>query len=164
MATVGLLVAGVALLRTPAQGCLAGAVLLATPYFLHLASVQYADVPVGFYLLAVALAFEAHDRRAVPDARLPLLAGLAAGMAFWTKNEGQLYLVATVTARLVVNRVGRRGWRALTTELLAFGGGLLPFAVTLAYFKLLVAARNDLIAGQEGGRLLPRLTDGGRTK
>lgn len=153
-ATASLLVAGLAVLRTPAQGCLAGLVLLATPAFLRYAAAQYADVPLGFYFLAGTLLFEASDRLRPGTHRLALLAGLATGMAAWTKNEGQLFIVATLLARLSARR---RPLRSAVGELAAFAAGLAPFLAALAYFKLRVAAPNDLMTGQEGGTTLPRL-------
>jgi hypothetical protein len=154
-ATAGLLVAGLAVLRTTAQGCLAGLVLLATPAFVRYAAAQYADVPLGFYVLAGTLLFEARDRLRPGTARLALLAGLAAGMAAWTKNEGLLFVVATLLARLPA--AGRQPLRPAARELAAFALGLAPFLAALAYFKLGVAATNDLVAGQEGGATLSRL-------
>jgi len=161
-ATVGLLVSALAVLRTPLQGGLAGLVLLATPLYLRYTAAQYADVPLGFYFLAGVLLFEACDRWRPGSRRLALVAGVSAGMAAWAKNEGQLFVVATLAARLLVALIGRRGSRAAARELVAFTAGLLPFAAALAYFKLRVAATNDLIAGQEGGATLPRLFSGER--
>jgi hypothetical protein len=150
-ATVGFLVSGLALFRGPAQGYLGGVVLLATPYFVELATAQYADVPLGFFVLACAGLFEMHDRCEPGNLRLPLLAGLLAGMAAWTKNEGQLFLVATVLARLLT-AVRRRhvpgAWGAVLRELAAFALGLLPLLAVLVYFKLRLAPVNDLVAGQ----------------
>jgi len=161
-ATVGLLVAGLTLLRTPAQGCLAGLVLLATPPYLRYTAAQYGDVPLGLYFLAGVLLFEVRDRLRSGSERLPVLAGVVAGMAAWTKNEGQLFVIATLLARLVVAWAGGRASRPAPRALVAFAAGLLPFAAALAYFKLGVAPTNDLVAGQEGGATLPRLLDGER--
>jgi hypothetical protein len=162
LATVGLLTAGLAVLRTPVPGLLGGITLLATPGYLPLAVAQYADVPLGFYFLAGVLLFEAQDRLGCATIRLPFLAGLVAGMAAWTKNEGQLYIVAMLLGRLVVGWAGRSGIRPLLRELAAFAAGLGPFMGVLAYFKLRMAGPNDLIAGQAEGALLKRILDGKR--
>ncbi len=162
-ATVGLLTAGLAILRTPAQGCLAGLMLLATPPYLRYTAAQYADVPLGFYFLAGVLLFEVHDRLRPGGLRLIVLAGLVTGMAAWTKNEGQLFVVATLLARLGM-AAGRRQVRPAARELAAFAAGLVPFLAVLAYFKLRVAATNDLVAGQEGGATLPRLLSSERLR
>ena len=154
--TVGLLVSGVAWLRTPSQGCLAGIVLLATPYFVELTTAQFADVPLSFYFLASVLLFEMYDRLDGKVFRLPLLAGLLAGMAAWTKNEGQLFLVATLAARGVTALGGGESWRVRLRELLAFTVGLAPFLCCLAFFKLSIVPGNDLVEGQSWSGMAQR--------
>jgi hypothetical protein len=156
--TVALLVAGTALLRTPAQGCLAGIVLAATPFYVQITTAQYADVPLGFYFLASVLLFEVYDRADVKPSRLPLLAGLLTGMAAWTKNEGQLFLVATLLARGVAALRGGAPWRVRGAEWLAFAAGLAPLLACLAYFKLRVALPNDLVKGQSLAATWERVT------
>lgn len=155
--TVGLLVSGVALLRTPSQGCLAGIVLLATPHFVEVTTAQYADVPLSFYFLASVLLFEMYDRLDEQRFRLPLLAGLLTGMALWTKNEGQLFLAATLTARAVTALRGGDSWRVRLWEWLAFAAGLAPCVACLTYFKLRLAPANDLVEGQTLAALGQRL-------
>ena len=150
--------AGTALLRTPAQGCLAGIVLEATPYYVEITTAQYADVPLAFYFLASVLLFELYDRADVKSFRLPLLAGLLTGMAAWTKNEGQLFLVATLLARGVAALRGGAPWRTRGAEWLAFAAGLAPLLACLAYFKLRVALPNDLVKGQSLSATWERIT------
>jgi hypothetical protein len=154
-ATAFVLVSGVALLRTPTQGCLAGIVLLATPAYVELATAQYADVPLGFYFLASVLLFEVYDRQEVKLMRVPLLAGLLTGMAAWTKNEGLLFLVATLAARGVA---ARGPWRVRAEELLAFAAGLTPFLACVAYFKWRLAPASDLLEEQSLPALWGKLT------
>jgi Dolichyl-phosphate-mannose-protein mannosyltransferase len=157
-ATVGLLIAGVALLRTPSQGCLAGIVLQATPAFVALTTKQCADVPLGFYILASVVLFELHDRLDAREFRLVLLAGLLTGMAAWTKNEGQLFLVATLVGRGVTTLHAGRGWCDRLGEWLAVVAGLTPFLGLLIYFKLCLAPSNDLVEGQSLSATWQRLT------
>jgi hypothetical protein len=160
-ATVGLLMSVLALLRGPGQGYLGGLVLLATPYFLQLTTAQCADVPLGFFFLASVALFEVHDRGGVTGPRLPLLAGLLAALAAWTKNEGSLFLAVTVLARLL-GAVRDRSNRNAVRELLAFGLGALPIFAVLLFFKLHFAPANDLIAGQGWLSARDRLLDIGR--
>jgi hypothetical protein len=171
-ATVGLLMSVLALLRGPGQGYLGGLVLLATPYFLQLTTAQYADVPLGFFYLAGVVLFEVHDRR-TPSPQLspppggegkvrgPLLAGLLAALASWTKNEGTLFLAVTVLVRLLA-AVRNRTYRNVVRELLAFGLGALPILAVLIFFKLFFSPGNDLIAGQGWQAARDRLLDIGR--
>jgi hypothetical protein len=159
-ATVGLLMAALALLRGPEQGYLGGLVLLATPSFLQQTTAQCADVPLGFFFLASVALFEVHDRGGT-SLRLPLLAGLLAALAAWTKNEGSLFLAVMVLARILIvvrNRISRNAVR----KLIAFGLGALPVLAVLVFFKLHFATENDLVAGQGWQAARDRILDIGR--
>jgi hypothetical protein len=158
--TVGLLVAAVTLLRGPLQGYLAGCVLLGTVGFIDLGSAQYADVPLAYFLLAVAVLLALHDRQQGPIT-LPVLAGFMTGLAAWTKNEGQLFAIVVVGVR-VVTILRTAGVRACCREMGAFFLGLLLPLALLVSFKLLLAPPSDLIAAQSWATTLPKLTDGGR--
>jgi hypothetical protein len=158
LATVGLLVSALTLLRGPRQGCLAGLVLLGTTFFVDLGSFQYADVPLGFFILAATTLCVLHDRFSDGDGRLLVLAGLLTGCAAWTKNEGLSFLVAVVLARaFLAARV--HGWRRSGRELRAFGLGVLPVAAVLIVFKTQFAPPNDLVAEQGLRATVARLTD-----
>lgn len=145
--TVALLVATLTLLRGATQGLLAGCVLLGTVGFIDLGHAQYADVPLGYYLLATASVLVLHDRH--PSRGLLVLAGFLAGCAAWTKNEGALFVVAVVGVRLLS---ARRDVPALLLGL------LLPLAL-LAHFKLTLAPPNDLVAEASRPALFARLSD-----
>lgn len=97
-ALLALLVSAVALLRGTASALLAGLVILSTTSLLVWAPAQYADIPVAFYYLsAIALLFLG----ATPAAGEPwtlLWAGLCAGLAAWTKNEGIAFLACLAIA------------------------------------------------------------------
>jgi hypothetical protein len=162
VANVGLLMGALALLRGPAQGWLGGIALLATPSFLEQATAQYADVPLAFFFLGSAAVFEALDRGVGPAGRLAALAGLLTALAAWTKNEGLLFLVATVGVRGWEAVRRRPGWRAVRVEAAAFLAGALPVLAVLAYFKARLAPVNDLVAGQGRDATLARLADPGR--
>jgi hypothetical protein len=146
MATGGLLGGALARLRGRSQGLLAVLILAATPLFLEKGSSQYSDIPLGYFALATAVLLCLHDA-AGGGRRLAALAGVAAGFAAWTKNEGVMFLLAVLAARLIVV-VRIHGWRAWRRELLAFGLGLLPALACLIYFKGWLAPTNDLVAGQ----------------
>jgi hypothetical protein len=159
-ASVGLLVASVALLRSPGQGYLAGMVLLGTAFFVEHGGAQYADVPLSFFILATMVLLTCHDRFTPGGSGLLVLAGLAAGLAAWTKNEGLLFLACVPLARLAV--VPRLGWKAYAGQLLRIGLGVLPVGLVLVYFKTQHALANDLISGQDQESTLARLLDPAR--
>lgn len=146
-ATVGLLAGAAARLRSPAQGCLAGLALLGTPFFVTFSASQYADVPLGFFILACAAAVALHGR--APSSRgLAALAGAAAGMAAWTKNEGLLFALVAAAA---VGSAGRA--RSAGPRPWAFYGGLAAALLPVAYFKLALAPPNDVVTASTAGRL-----------
>src|ERR1019366_8764917 len=97
VATVGLLVAATMRLRAPVIALVGGLVLLGTPFFVTFASNEHADIPLGFFMLAT-LVLIALGGRASEAWGLPALAGLTAGLAAWTKNEGLLFAVVIVVA------------------------------------------------------------------
>jgi hypothetical protein len=159
-ATVALAGAALARLRTDRQGLVATLLLLATPSMLMYGASQYADIPLAFFVLAAIALLFLHDR-AQQDPGSMVLAGAAAGLAAWTKNEGLLFLAALVLARCVAVSM-RQGWRLYGRELRWFTIGLAPVLVIVAYFKLHFAPVNDLVAGQGLSETLPRLVDAGR--
>jgi hypothetical protein len=129
-----------------AMGALACTVLATSSVFLGVAMSQYADMPLAFYfLLTVAFLHRADSSNSRPRG-LYLLAGLSAGMAALTKNEGSLFLVALGGGRLVYLLRGgdfRRNFKALTWVL----AGLAPLLFVLFLFKAHASA-SYLVAGQ----------------
>jgi dolichyl-phosphate-mannose-protein mannosyltransferase len=152
--TVALLVTALAALRSPAQGLLAGLVLVSTPFFIDHGTSLYADVPLGFFFLATLVCLALDARSGTPDRRFAVLAGLAAGMGMWTKNEGLLFALA-LTAGLLVTGSRERSGR--TRRLLAFGAGLLPLLLLVFSFKATFAPANDLLSTLGLERTLGRL-------
>jgi 4-amino-4-deoxy-L-arabinose transferase-like glycosyltransferase len=127
-------------------GLLAGLAVATFPCFATFASNQQSDVPLGMYFaLSAALLASARSRREVA------LAGFAAGLGIWTKNEGALYAACLALALL---------WR--TRDLrgaLAFAAGALPCAALLAWFKLGFASPNDLAAFSSPERIAANALD-----
>lgn len=164
LATLVLLYAAVTTLRGRSQGAIAGLTLAGTPLFVFLGSAQVADVPVAFYILASVTLFAVHDMASGQGQRWVVLAGMMAGLAGWTKNEGLLFIAVIAAVRLVVVPI-RDGIRSALREAGAFLLGLLPFLVLLLYYRLeLVPAANYLLAAQGGQTMADRLTDGSRYK
>jgi hypothetical protein len=145
LSTVGLTCGALGLLRSRSHALLAGICL--TPVLLNEAAYQYADVQVGFYILLSLVLFAWHDRIGGGEWRLVALAGLAAALAAWTKNEGLLFLLAIVAGRVVRYRRDQIWpW--------PFLAGAAPVLIALAYFKLTLAPRNDLLPHLEWSRLI----------
>lgn len=185
VASAGVLVGALVALRGHPQAALGAVALLGTAPWVRHAAAQYADVPLGFFVLACVAALLVAHRAALlqPAAAAPLpsdpprdpraaasapalppeptslaLAGLCAGFAAWTKNEGLLFaLVATLAAAALALPGGRR---AIARDLAWFALGAAPAALVVVAFKLGCATSNDLVAGQGAGSgPLGRLTD-----
>ena len=146
LAFLVLIMAAVSGARGAMLGALSCTVLASSPIFLGTALSQYADMPLAFFfLLAVALLHRA-DQEPEPRAGLHVLAGLAASMAAFTKNEGSLFLVALVAGRLLHLLLTGKPWRELRSLgwLLA---GMAPMLGVLLLYKSFTPA-NYLMSGQ----------------
>jgi hypothetical protein len=162
VATTGLVFSAIAALRGSAQACIAGIVLLGNVLLIRHASSQYADVPLMFFFAAAITFLILHDE-AVREAGNGALAvaGLAAGLAAWTKNEGMLFLIVLMAVQFAV--VARsRGLRAYAGQLRALAAGLLPVLAILIFFKSTLAPPNDLVTLSAGQSVWAKLVDSSR--
>jgi hypothetical protein len=160
LATVTLLFSALAALRDVSQALVAAIVLLSTPSFFEIGARLYADVPISFYFLATVVLVRLTDSNP-SSSSFALLAGVATGLAAWTKNEGLLFLVAVLATRLVmVPPVA--GWRTYRHEVSRFLLGLLPVGLVLLLFKVRWAPANDLLAGQRATVFLARVMESSR--
>ncbi|MFO0932457.1 MAG: hypothetical protein U1E39_07075 [Planctomycetota bacterium] len=149
----------VAALRRAPAAAIAALAVLTLPRFLRLAPSWTADLPVaamfatavGWLALASETASPSRDREA------RRLAGLALGLALWTKNEGCAQFVAGALTVVVL----RSPTLSRARSLLALVVGAAPFLVAYAVQHALWAPANDLVAGQ-GPSTLARLTDPAR--
>jgi hypothetical protein len=157
LGTLGLVISSVSFLSTRTQGYLAGLVLLEPFLFFRIGTYQYADTPLGFFLLAALVLFSVYDR-APGGYGLLILAGLMTGFAAWTKNEGLLILLSVVAGRLVAVAASR-GLRTYTRQLSYFAAGAVPVLLVVLYFKAVIAPANDLVAGQGLRATADRLLD-----
>jgi len=158
-ATAGVLISSVGILRGKTQALIAGALLLASVAFIQIGAMQYADIPLSFYILTT-LALLCLQERFPESALFTVVAGFTAGLAAWTKNEGLLFVLALIVARTIaIFRFGNRA--ALPKQLGTLAGGLvLPLAV-VAFFKFRLAPPNDLTA-RSSHEIIAHLTDFGR--
>ncbi len=93
LGTAGVLATTLGALRGKAYALLAGTLLLGTASFVALSAALYGDVPLSFYILAALALLCLQDRYPV-DWRFSALAGLMAGFAAWTRNEGIFFVIA----------------------------------------------------------------------
>lgn len=156
--TVGLVVSSASILRTRTQGYLAGLVLLEPYIFFRAGTYEYADTPLGFFLLATLVLFCLKDRAPGSGSGLLVLAGMMAGFAAWAKNEGLLFVVAVIAARFIAVSA-TKGVKTCAREMRYFGAGVAPALLCVTYFKLRSAPTNDLVAGQGWHSTVERLHD-----
>jgi hypothetical protein len=148
---LGTLSSALALLRGPSSAALAGLALLGAPWFPFFAATQNAAIPLAAYYLAAAALLSFHARTRQPH--YLGLAGLTAGLAAWTKNEGLLFLVVITAVVVWTQR------RNIRQGLVPFAAGLIIPLATLLTFKLALAPPNDILAGVEITALIQKVFD-----
>lgn len=139
--TVGLMALSLGILRGIRQGLMAGIALAATPFLYVQGAMQCADIPVAFYRLATLAALAIADRF---DSRgFAVVAGMAAALGGWAKNEGLLWFFAILLARIIISR------SRLFPEFMA---GSLPILAPIIVFKARFATPSDIFgtAGRVG--------------
>src|SRR5579864_2630448 len=147
LATVALLFSSLSILRGALPAMLGGLTLLATPSFITVGTSQYADIPLSFFVLATIVLLRLYDARHSPG--FLALAGLAAGFAAWTKNEGILFVAAIILARSLPvrdRRVLSGESRPVTTHIVRLLLPIIPTFLLIAYFKHWVAPAGDLFS------------------
>jgi hypothetical protein len=162
LGTVALLSGLIGVLRGKTHALLGGTLLLGSAGFLSLSAAQYGDVPLSYFILATLGLLCLQDRHP-EDLRFSALAGLMAGFAAWTRNEGMVFVGAVIVARVVVairyrDRTAAKPFLPRLACLLA--GLLLPLAVVI-FFKLRVAGAGDL-ASQTSASILQHLANPAR--
>jgi hypothetical protein len=155
-AIVGLGLAALTILRSRSQGLLAGMVLAGTSFLIAHGATQYADVPLAFYIMATLVLCCLYDKSETGTPSILVLAGFMAGLAAWTKNEGGLFVLVVIIARLAA-LVPLTGWRASLRQLVVLGTGLAPIAMLLLFFKTQIAPATSLLVSQGLGSVLTRL-------
>ena len=151
--TLGLLCSSLCLLRSRSQGYLAAMILMGTPFFITLGASQFADIPLACFVLMTLVLLLFPARSAVGCGGALILAGCAAALAAWTKNEGILFFLIA-TAGLFGTTIYSNGWKQAFRRTAAFLAGALPVLMIVIYFKLRIAPANDLMAGAQLGRPL----------
>ncbi len=160
LATIGLVASSTAKMRSRSQGFLAGLIVMCTPYYIIHGADQYADIPIGFFFLATIVLLNLHDRREGPGHGFLILAGITAGLAAWTKNEGNLFIIAILASRFVVIARQRPQWKPYVRQALFFAAGVVPILLAVIYLKyFLSAVPNALMSPRDGPTLIAKLLD-----
>jgi 4-amino-4-deoxy-L-arabinose transferase-like glycosyltransferase len=159
LATVGVVVYSVALLRGRTQGLLAGLVLLCTPYFITHGADQYSDIPIGYFYLCTLAALALRDELWEDDNRLLILAGVMAGLTAWTKNEGILFIILVTAARFAVT-FRKQAIKPYLRQMSYFLAGLIPILLVIFYFKTtVVIAQNGYLSPLKESSVASKLMD-----
>jgi hypothetical protein len=162
LATAGVLTGVLGVLRGKTPALVGGTLLLGTASYIALSAAEYGDVPLSFYILATLALLCLQDRHP-EDLRFSALAGLMAGFAAWTTNEGIIFLAAVIVARVVatVRFRGRSGPTALAPEMLWLIAGLAAPLAVVILFKLRVGGASDFWS-EKPALVLQHLADPGR--
>ena len=155
-----LLMAAAWSLRGPTSAAVAGAALLALPPFLAASASQLADVPLACCYLATIVAL-ATGMQTGATGRWFAVAGLCAGAAMWTKNEGTLFAVCALVSLLGTAIRAPVSRRESIVRIGQFVAGMAPFLIATFVLRL-VAIENDLVAGQSAAATWARVTTVGR--
>ncbi len=146
IACVGLLAGALASSKSVGQACLGLIVLWGTPTLVNEGAREMADLPLAFFMLAtiVLIYFYVVQR----SWGLIVLAGLTAGIAAWTKNEGSLFVVAVGIGLLIAffrqqPVKGIAGYAA---------GAAFPFAMAL-YLKVFLAPPSDVLSNSTTNKI-----------
>jgi hypothetical protein len=126
LSLIAVVTGGIAIVRGTLAGLIAGLTLAATTALLHEVPSQYADVPLTAYL-ACSVVFLLVDR--------PIWAGVFAGFAAWTKDEGALFCGVFVFL-LAIFCWSEKPRRRDPFRLVL---GMLPGALTFGLFKVFLA-------------------------
>jgi hypothetical protein len=157
-ASIGLLIVAVGIFRSVSNGLLAGLFLLGCTRFTYTGTIQYADVPFAFFFLASLVTLSMQDRFGEMQPSLLALAGLFAGMAAWTKNEGQATMLAIVVALLVVcwRQAGTQRSFAVISWFLA---GATPFIALIIALRVALGGGGNWLQAQSSMTVPERLLD-----
>jgi hypothetical protein len=142
-AVLGLLSAGLFTLRGTKAALMGGLVLVSTPKFIYWGAAQYADVPLGYFFLAVVMLIALFDLKYPRQKQLLFLAGLCASFGLWTKNEGWLLLSGIVVSRTAA-QLWNKQLHASLLEWAYFLTGLAPLFFMTIYYKS-IAPINDMV-------------------
>jgi hypothetical protein len=132
-------------------------ILMGSPFFIFMGASQFADIPFAFFMLVTLVMLLIGMREENPAGPL-ILAGIAAGLCAWTKNEGLLFF-AIAAGCLLVTAIFTCGRRPALRRIVPFLAGALPILLMVLYFKLRLAPSGYLAAGFTLSSLSMKLFD-----
>ena len=136
IASAGMMFAGLNAYKTLGQASLGLLLLFSISDFTGAGAKQVADIPVAFFILATGILIFLYSLKLQKG--LLVLAGLSAGLAAWTKNEGLFFLIASLIGLGVAYRKELK--QTFPWYLLGLAA---PMAI-LVYFKIALAPPGDL--------------------
>jgi len=139
LACAGLLGASLNLTKSLGQASIALLLLLGSSLIGNEGASQRADLPLAYFFISTVVLIYLYASSKKPG--LLILAGFAAGLAAWTKNEGSLFMLVTVPA-LFIAFFRQQPWRVLGWYLL---GLAFPLIIVL-YFKEFLAPPSDVLS------------------
>ncbi len=139
LACAGLLGASLNLTKSLGQASIALILLLGSSLIGNEGAAQRADLPLAYFFLGTIVLIFLYVTSKKPG--LLILAGLMAGLAAWTKNEGSLFVLVTLPA-LFIAFFRQNPWRVLGWYLL---GLAFPLIIVL-YFKEFLAPPSDVLS------------------
>ena len=161
LGTAGVLTSVIGVLRGKTQALVGGTLLLGAAGFISLSAAQYGDVPLSFFIVATLGLLCLQDRYP-EDLRFSALAGLMAGFAAWTRNEGSIFVIAVIVARVAVAlRFRDRTGPALAPQMIRLAAGLLAPLAVVIFFKLRIGGASDVLS-EKPALILQHLADPGR--
>jgi len=150
--SAGLLFAGLNAHKTLGQASLAMIMLFGIPAYIEIGAKQIADIPLSFFILGTGILLFLYSVKM--QRGLLVLAGLSAGLAAWTKNEGFVFMLVSLIGLGIAYRKGLKQvfpWYLL---------GLAVPLVVLVYFKIELAPPGDLFV--DFANRLVQITDTNR--
>ena len=157
--TAGILYSFLRIHREAFQARLGSLALLCSPLFLDQGSSQMADIPLSCYYL-LTIGFVTFTQTRPEDRNIGLaLAGISAGFAAWTKNEGSLFLLAILLISIPSLLRKKDGRASSSIRFLLVGTA--PALVSLLVFKFYLSSSGYLLMKGEQA-FIEGLTDAHR--
>ncbi len=103
---IGLLFSSLTITKGIEQAALATILIASLPQLPFQSSWQYADVPLAYFFLATGALIYLYT--ILGETKLIIFAGLFAGLAAWTKNEGIMFAIISLCICFILSRVKRK--------------------------------------------------------